>query len=161
MDDDKNFQFSLVESHQKPREPKKKKKEAAATATRIPSELLRVITWVCVDPHPRSRNPPVSTPAVTPSTTSQGQIPELSNQSLRRSPLRRKNQRRRQHPLFHHVSTNERTSSDAFSPSIKREIQKSTSTFAASQNFFTEHFINHHHSGPLFHAPITRRCRVL
>ena len=108
-----------------------------------PSELLRVITWVCVDPHPRSRNLPVPPPAVT-SRTSWHQIMKSSlNQSfhVRRRPARRKNQRRRRqhwrtvemekekegssstpHPRLPRVSTNERMSSDAFSLSTKREI---------------------------------------
>ena len=65
------------------------------------------------------------------------------------------------HPLLHCVSTNERMSSDAFSLSTKLKIQNITTTFALPQNFFTEHFINHHHSGRRSHAPITQRCRVL
>jgi len=59
------------------------------------------------------------------------------------------------------VSENERISSNAFSLSTKREIQKSISIFAPLRNFFTERFHNHHHSGRHSHAPTMRRCRVL
>ena len=67
--------------------------------------------------------------------------------------------------LFLHLAsfltTKECRSSDVFSLSTPLQIQNITLTFALPPNFFTEHFINHHHSGHHSHAPTTRRCRVL
>ena len=65
--------------------------------------------------------------------------------------------------LFSHcdlsLTTKECRSSDVFSLSTKREIQKSTLTFALPQNFFTA-CSDHHHSGRRSHTRTTRRCRV-